>query len=56
MFYTQETTPQISTVQVTAKQSICIACAEGDHDRIRLNEHCDCPCHGVLNTVSEVAS
>ena len=30
--YTQETTPQISTVQVTAKQSICIACAEGDHD------------------------
>ena len=56
MLYTQKTTPQISTVQVTAKQSICIACAEGDHDQIRLNEHCACPCHGTLNAQLEVVA
>jgi hypothetical protein len=26
---------------------ICLGCAEGDHDRVPLDEHCSCPCHGT---------
>jgi hypothetical protein len=27
---------------------VCIACAEGDHERaLRVHERCTCPCHGV---------
>jgi hypothetical protein len=34
---------------------VCRACAEGDHERPLLDEHCPCPCHGVRNSASEVS-
>ena len=56
MIHQHETTPQISTPQVTRKP-ICNACSNGYHDQVLVShEGCSCPCHGPLNVQAEVAA
>jgi len=47
--------PRASSVRNTA--AVCIACAEGDHERVLLaHERCACPCHGIVIPSQAVAA
>jgi hypothetical protein len=46
------------TPSIRAKQPICTACAEGDHEQVLRSECCACACHGptTLTADAEVAA
>ena len=42
------------TAPSAAQPLICLACTEGDHERVLGTECCSCPCHGQADLIAAV--